>query len=75
MSFIDCPSLSQDIGCAPQRVMQYTYIHIACVIAVSPILNESEFAKEAMSCQSLDKGEILSIRWAFDDPNPVAQVL
>ena len=26
-----------------------------------------------MSCQSLDKGEILSIRWAFDDPNPVAQ--
>ena len=28
-----------------------------------------------MSCQSLDKGEILSIRWAFDDPNPVAQVL
>lgn len=33
----------------------------------------SEFAKEAMTCQALDKGEILSIRWAHDDPNPVAQ--
>jgi len=32
-----------------------------------------EFAREAMAGQSLDKGEILSIRWAFDDPNPVAQ--
>lgn len=26
-----------------------------------------------MEGQSLDKGEILSVRWAFDDPNPVAQ--
>lgn len=26
-----------------------------------------------MSGQSLDGGEILVIRWAFDDPNPVAQ--
>eukprot|EP01038_Epipyxis_sp_PR26KG_P007445 gene7445-10146_t len=33
----------------------------------------AEFAKEAMTCQTLDKGEILSIRWAHDDPNPVAQ--
>ena len=33
----------------------------------------SEFAKEAMSQQSLGQGEILSIRWAHDDPNPVAQ--
>ena len=32
-----------------------------------------EFAKEAMTCQSLDFKEILSIRWAKDDPNPVAQ--
>lgn len=32
-----------------------------------------EFAKEAMTGQSLDKGEILMIRWAHDDPNPVAQ--
>ncbi len=26
-----------------------------------------------MTGQALDKGEILSIRWAHDDPNPVAQ--
>lgn len=33
----------------------------------------AEFAKEAMSCQALDHGEVLSIRWAHDDPNPVAR--
>jgi hypothetical protein len=32
-----------------------------------------EFAKEAMHCQPLDHGEVLSIRWAHDDPNPVAK--
>jgi hypothetical protein len=32
-----------------------------------------EFAKEAMTCQALDHGEILSIRWAHDDPNPIAK--
>ena len=26
-----------------------------------------------MSCQALDSSEVLSIRWAKDDPNPVAQ--
>lgn len=26
-----------------------------------------------MSCQALDQGEVLSIRWAHDDPNPVAK--
>ena len=31
------------------------------------------FAKEAMPNQTLDHGEVLMIRWAFDDPNPVAQ--
>jgi hypothetical protein len=33
----------------------------------------AEFAKEAMHCQALDGNEILSIRWAHDDPNPVAR--
>jgi hypothetical protein len=33
----------------------------------------AEFAKEAMSNQALDHGEVLMIRWAYDDPNPVAQ--
>ena len=35
--------------------------------------SNAEFAKEAMLGQSLDKKEVLAIRWAFDDPNPVAQ--
>lgn len=33
----------------------------------------AEFAKEAMWNQALDGGEVLSIKWAHDDPNPVAQ--
>ena len=33
----------------------------------------AEFAKAAMSNQALDDGEILSIRWAKDDPNPKAR--
>lgn len=33
----------------------------------------AEFAKEAMSNQSLDQSEILMVRWAHDDPNPIAQ--
>ena len=33
----------------------------------------AEFAKEAMAQQAMDGEEILSIRWAHDDPNPMAQ--
>ncbi|CAG8473466.1 15_t:CDS:2 [Acaulospora colombiana] len=36
------------------------------------ILN-AEFAKEAMSNQSLDHNEVLNVRWATDDPNPRAK--
>jgi hypothetical protein len=32
----------------------------------------AEFAKVAMSDQELDSGEQLNVRWAHDDPNPVA---
>jgi hypothetical protein len=32
----------------------------------------AEFCKEAMTNQSLDHDEVISIRWATDDPNPVA---
>jgi hypothetical protein len=37
--------------------------------------NESnaQFAKEAMAHQSLDHTEILNVRWATADPNPMAQ--
>lgn len=33
----------------------------------------AEFAKEAMGNQALAHDEVLNIRWAFDDPNPVAK--
>ncbi|PKC07622.1 hypothetical protein RhiirA5_249771, partial [Rhizophagus irregularis] len=33
----------------------------------------AEFAKEAMSNQSLDNNEVLNVRWATDDPNPKAK--
>lgn len=34
--------------------------------------NSAQFAKEAMAHQSLDHNEILNIRWATQDPNPLA---
>ena len=34
----------------------------------------AQFAKEAMACQSLDSDEILNVRWATEDPNPVQKV-
>ncbi|GMG52335.1 unnamed protein product [Aspergillus oryzae var. brunneus] len=36
-------------------------------------LAQAEFAKEAMAHQSLDNNEILNVRWATVDPNPLAQ--
>lgn len=33
----------------------------------------AQFAKEAMAHQSLDHSEILNVRWATQDPNPMAQ--
>eukprot|EP00002_Diphylleia_rotans_P024174 TRINITY_DN4767_c0_g1_i4.p1 TRINITY_DN4767_c0_g1~~TRINITY_DN4767_c0_g1_i4.p1 ORF type:complete len:345 (-),score=70.63 TRINITY_DN4767_c0_g1_i4:413-1447(-) len=33
----------------------------------------AEFAKEAMSDQSLDHNEMLNVRWAVEDPNPKAK--
>ncbi|TAQ90430.1 hypothetical protein B7494_g1232 [Chlorociboria aeruginascens] len=35
--------------------------------------SNAQFAKEAMAHQSLDHGEILNVRWATADPNPMAQ--
>ena len=53
------------------RVLQYrsvafvTYIHEA----------NGQFAREAMSCQSMDNEEILNVRWATEDPNPTTKVI
>ena len=35
----------------------------------------AEFAKEAMAEQALDNDEQITVRWAFDDPNPKAQAV
>lgn len=49
-------------------------------VAFVTYLNESsaQFAKEAMAHQSLNGGdagdEVLNVRWATEDPNPLAQV-
>lgn len=51
------------------RVLQYrgvafvTYIHEV----------NAQFAREAMSCQSMDNDEILNVRWATEDPNPTTK--
>jgi hypothetical protein len=45
-------------------------------IAFVTYLNESnaQFAKEAMAHQSLDGDEVLNVRWATEDPNPLSKV-
>lgn len=52
------------------RVLQYR--SVAFVTYVSEF--GAQFAKEAMACQSLDNDEILNVRWATEDPNPVQKV-
>ncbi|KAF8896037.1 hypothetical protein BD779DRAFT_1608442 [Infundibulicybe gibba] len=53
-----------------ERVLQYR--SVAFVTYVSEF--HAQFAKEAMACQSLDNDEILNVRWATEDPNPVQKV-
>lgn len=48
------------------------YRSVAFVTYVSEL--NAQFAKEAMACQSLDNDEILNVRWATEDPNPVSKV-
>jgi len=54
----------------PVRVLQYR--SVAFVTYVSEL--NAQFAKESMACQSLDNDEILNVRWATEDPNPVSKV-
>ncbi|KAL4075077.1 hypothetical protein V8B97DRAFT_1949392 [Scleroderma yunnanense] len=51
------------------RVLQYR--SVAFVTYKSEF--HAQFAKEAMACQSLDNDEILNVRWATEDPNPVSK--
>jgi len=52
------------------RVLQYR--SVAFVTYVSEF--HAQFAKESMACQSMDNDEILNVRWATEDPNPVQKV-
>ncbi|ESK82550.1 cell cycle control protein [Moniliophthora roreri MCA 2997] len=52
------------------KVLQYR--SVAFVTYKSEL--SAQFAKEAMACQSLDNDEILNVRWATEDPNPVSKV-
>lgn len=75
MLSIDYPSLSLDIDFEPLLVsgifLSVCYLNV--LIFAIFLFTLIEFAKEAMSCQKLDYDEVLSIRWAHDDPNPVAK--
>jgi hypothetical protein len=51
-------------------VLQYR--SVAFVTYVHEV--HAQFAKEAMACQSMDNDEILNVRWATEDPNPVQKV-
>ncbi|ETW83344.1 hypothetical protein HETIRDRAFT_474500 [Heterobasidion irregulare TC 32-1] len=55
-----------------ERVRVLQYRSVAFVTYVSEFA--AQFAKEAMACQSLDNDEILNVRWATEDPNPVQKV-
>jgi len=55
-----------------ERVKILQYRSVAFVTYVSEF--HAQFAKEAMACQSLDNDEILNVRWATEDPNPVQKV-
>ncbi|GBE87929.1 Pre-mRNA-splicing factor CWC2 [Sparassis crispa] len=52
------------------RVLQYRSVAFVTYVSES----HAQFAKEAMACQSLDNDEILNVRWATEDPNPVSKV-
>lgn len=45
----------------------------SCAFVTFRLESEAQFAKEAMQSQSLGGDDILTIRWASEDPNPAAQ--
>lgn len=44
-----------------------------CAFISFRLEREAQFAKEAMQNQSLDGNEVLTIKWANEDPNPTSQ--
>lgn len=45
----------------------------SCAFVTFQTEAQAQFAKEAMDLQSLDGSDVLSVKWANDDPNPASQ--
>ncbi|KAF5382193.1 hypothetical protein D9615_004259 [Tricholomella constricta] len=64
--------IERDDSASTYAVKVLQYRSVAFVTYKSEL--HAQFAKEAMACQSLDNDEILNVRWATEDPNPVQKV-
>jgi hypothetical protein len=64
-------------GCAARRHAHLPPVKVlhtrSCAFVTYVHEAQAQFAKEAMSNQSLDHDEVLNVRWATDDPNEGAQ--
>jgi hypothetical protein len=56
-----CLGEIEDINFLPNKGVAFIKYRHRCM---------AEFAKEAMQNQALDKNEIITIKWANEDPNP-----
>ncbi|KAF9466472.1 hypothetical protein BDZ94DRAFT_1212505 [Collybia nuda] len=70
--FKEWGAIERDDSASTWAVKILQYRSVAFVTYVSEF--HAQFAKEAMACQSLDNDEILNVRWATEDPNPVQKV-
>ncbi|KAJ7650449.1 hypothetical protein FB45DRAFT_859208 [Roridomyces roridus] len=70
--FKEWGTIAHDDSASGWAVKVLQYRSVAFVTYVSEL--HAQFAKEAMACQSLDNDEILNVRWATEDPNPVQKV-
>ncbi|KAJ7111976.1 hypothetical protein C8R44DRAFT_883008 [Mycena epipterygia] len=70
--FKEWGTIERDDSASTWAVKVLQYRSVAFVTYVSEL--HAQFAKEAMACQSLDNDEILNVRWATEDPNPVQKV-
>ncbi|KAF8072056.1 hypothetical protein FPV67DRAFT_1411165 [Lyophyllum atratum] len=70
--FKEWGEIERDDSASTHAVKVLQYRSVAFVTYKSEL--HAQFAKEAMACQSLDNDEILNVRWATEDPNPVQKV-
>ncbi|KAJ7757710.1 hypothetical protein DFH07DRAFT_884873 [Mycena maculata] len=70
--FKEWGTIARDDSASGWAVKVLQYRSVAFVTYVSEL--HAQFAKEAMACQSMDNDEILNVRWATEDPNPVQKV-